>query len=102
MISIVEVNSGYIQRFSVLLCHKAKTLSEGRQFRVGIIYEPLKDRQFIVDAAEKVVYRILKKGRGSVLVFIFGISESKQLDIRLTQQLASDPFISEEIIIASL
>ncbi|MGF1804104.1 ATP-dependent helicase HrpB, partial [Aliivibrio sifiae] len=69
--------------------------SDGRLFPVDTSYVPLKANQRIVEATELAIRRTLTNELGSILVFLSGVGEIKQLEEQL-KDLPSD------IVIASL
>lgn len=58
--------------------------SDGRLFPVETSYVPLKANQRIVEAAESAIRRTLINEPGSMLVFLSGVGEIKQLEERLS------------------
>ncbi|WP_375321203.1 ATP-dependent helicase HrpB [Aliivibrio logei] len=67
--------------------------SDGRLFPVETFYAPLKVNQRIVEAVESTIRRALSDERGSILVFLSGVGEIKQLEERLSD-LPSDIVIA--------
>lgn len=57
--------------------------SDGRLFPVDTFYVPLKTNQRIVEATELAIRRSLANEEGSMLVFLSGVGEIKQLEERL-------------------
>ncbi len=73
----------------VLLPRAAYLESDGRMFPVATSYIPLKTNQRIVEATEQAIRKTLLNEIGSVLVFLSGVGEIKQLEERL-KDLSSD------------
>ncbi len=67
--------------------------SEGRMFPVATHYAPLKPNQRIIDATEHAIRDVLINHTGSILVFLSGVGEIKQLEQRL-RSLTSDIIVS--------
>lgn len=78
-----------------LLPNAAYVESDGRMFPVTTFYSPLKTNQRIVEATEQAIRRALLNETGSMLVFLSGVGEIKQLEERLKD-------LSSEVIVAPL
>lgn len=78
-----------------LLPNAAYVESDGRMFPVTTSYIPLKTNQRIVEATEQAIRRALLNETGSMLVFLSGVGEIRQLEERLKD-------LSSEIIVAPL
>jgi ATP-dependent helicase HrpB len=71
--------------------------SEGKMFPVEILWEPPRDREWLLDHTFRIVKKTISQEDGSILVFLPGMGEIKQL----TQKL-QDSELPENVIIAPL
>ncbi len=71
--------------------------SEGRMFTVDISWEPSRDREWLVDHCYRIIKKELSQSKGSILTFLPGMGEIKQLADKL--QLSD---LSDDVIIAPL
>ncbi|MUL02289.1 ATP-dependent helicase HrpB [Aliivibrio fischeri] len=78
-----------------LLPNAAYLESDGRLFPVETRYQPLKANQKLLDATENAIRQTLINETGSILVFLSGVGEIKQLEERLSD-------LSSEVILAPL
>lgn len=69
--------------------------SDGRMFPVTTQYQPLKVNQRIVEATESSIRKMLDEEKGSILVFLSGAGEIRQLEDRLRN-------VSSDVIVAPL